>query len=154
MKKISFFILLCIFTNCSKYNGDPKSLDYDSVVIEFYGLKGDFYRKGKLELSFTNKEIIEKLNRLKNKSRKAPLFSSLRPVLYQIRLIYSNSRTNDKLLVTINSNDENEIIIVRGRNHYINEKLYIYVSSLIRLDHIKNFPRELNQEAYEKILNL
>lgn len=150
MRNYKLILILLLIVSCSKYKGEPKSLEYDSIEIEFDGLKGDFYKKGNISLSFTDKEIVKKLNTVKNKIKKAPTFSTLKPVMYQIDLHYKNSKTNEQLLITINSNTNNEIIMVIGNDYFINEDIYSYISSLIKLEYIKNYNGELTQNSYEK----
>jgi len=149
-----FYIIFSIIFlfSCNEYNGKIKSLEYDLIQIEFDGLKKEFYNKGNINLSITEKENVEKLNFLKTKNSEKILFPNIKPVMFQIDLNFINSNTNEKLLITINSNNNGEITTIIGNDYYLNSELYEYLSGLIKIEKIKNYKGKMNQSEYEKYI--
>lgn len=76
---------------------------------------------------------------------------------YTIDLVYTNSGSGDKLLVRIFKNIELKPTIVYGsgtifEGSYRNEELVEYVSSIIKLDAIKQYEGDLTQKEYHNLL--
>ena len=121
-----FYIIFSIIFlfSCTDYNGK----------IEFDGLKKEFYNKGNINLSIIERENVEKLNFLKTKNSEKILFPNVKPVMFQIDLNFINSNTNEKLLITINSNNNGEITTIIGNDYYSNSELYEYLSEFIKIN--------------------
>ena len=149
-----FYIIFSVLfmVSCTNYNGKIESLEYDLIQIEFDGLKKDFYEKGNINLSIKDNETVEKLNVLKTKNSESIFFPNTRPVMFEIDLNYINSITNEKLLITVISNNSEEITVKIGNNYYTNPKLYEYISKLINIEKIKKNKGEMNQSEYEKYI--
>ncbi len=150
-KYLSLFVLIILFS-CSEYKGDKNSLDYDIVKITFKGYK-DYKTNGKLKLQVTDSSVVKKLNNLKNDS-KIKWFSNLKATEYYLRLVYINSKTGERLLITISKDDFSPTIqygpgtIFDGK--YKNNKFVNYVTKLIKLDSIKKYKGRLSQKEYRK----
>ena len=152
MKRIYLACILIFMFSCTDYNGKIENLEYDLIQVEFDGLKKEFYNKGNINLSIIEKENVEKLNYLKTKNSEKLLFPNVKPVMFQIDLKFINSKTKEKLLITINSNNNGEITTIIGNDNYLNSELYEYLYELISIEKIKNYKGELNQSEYEKYI--
>lgn len=154
MKKyfIFFWVLLA---SCSKYKGEKDSIAYDAVEIAFDGY-GDYAIEGKLKIVVTNPEKIKELNLLKNQSQRK-WFANVKGTEYVIRLIYTNSQTNEKLLLRILKSTNTSPTIEYGPGtlfdgKYKNIELVSYVADIIKLEEIKQYKGSLSQEDYEKLI--
>jgi len=99
MKRFFIFLIVLIFSSCSKYKGEKDSIAYDTIEITFDGY-GDYEVEGKLKILVTNPTKIKELNRLKNQSQRQ-WFANVKGPEYVVRLIYTDSQTNYKLIVRI-----------------------------------------------------
>jgi hypothetical protein len=152
MNKFYIIFSIIFLFSCTDYNGKIESLEYDLIQIEFDGLKKEYYNKGNIDLSVIEKENVEKLNFLKTKNSEKILFPNIKPVMFQIDLNFINSNTNEKLLITINSNNNGEITTIIGNDYYSNSELYEYLSEFIKIEKIKNYKGKMNQSEYEKYI--
>lgn len=152
MNRFYIIFTFLFLASCSKYNGKVESLEYDSVHIEFDGLKQDYHRKGNIHFSINDEKIIEKLNVLKTKNTENILFPNLKPVMFQIDLIFNNSKSDKKILITINSSNNGEITNIIGNDYFVNNELYEYISELIKLKDIKQYNGELHQFEYDQYI--
>jgi len=152
MKRYLIFLTVIVFTSCSEYKGDRDSISYDSVEITFDGY-GDYEIDGKLKIPITNPLEVKELNYLKNKSKRK-FFGNVKGTEYVIRLVYSDIKTNQKLLLRILKSTDSSPTIEYGSGtmfdgNYKNDELVNYISSLIKLDAIKKHKGNLNQEEYD-----
>ncbi len=152
MNKFYIIFSIIFLFSCTDYNGKIESLEYDLIQIEFDGLKKEYFNKGNINLSVIEKENVEKLNFLKTKNYEKILFPNIKPVMFQIDLNFINSNTNEKLLITINSNNNGEITTIIGNDYYSNSELYEYLSEFIKIEKIKNYKGKMNQSEYEKYI--
>ena len=141
-----------ILFSCSEYKGEKDSVTYDSVLIIFDGY-GDYEIDGKLKILVTSPSEVNNLNALKNQS-KINWFPGSKSNEFNIRLIYSDSNTGDKLLVSISKSKYYDPKIEYGTGtifdiKYRNDDLVDYVSSLINLDAIIKYKGSLSQEEYD-----
>jgi len=151
MRKYLVFLTVVIFFSCTEYKGEKDSLSYDEIEIIFDGY-GDYDTEGKLTIPITDSTEINTLNRLKNISK--PHFFSNKGRDYIIRLYFSDSKTGNKLLMTITKSNDWPINIEYGSGtifdgNYKNDELVNYISSLIKLDAIKRYKGSLSQEEYD-----
>ena len=147
---ILFFVVLLV--SCSNQKTDISNTNFDFIEIEIDGLKKEFYQKGNILLNFQDKEVMSNFNTLKKKLKRAPLFPSIKPVLLQIDLNYKNLKTDDELLITVNSNLKNEIIFMIGNDYYVSDVFFDYISTLLKIKDIRNYKGSLNQESYNKFI--
>ena len=147
---ILFFVVLLV--SCSNQKTDISNTNFDFIEIEIDGLKKEFYQKGNILLNFQDKEVMSNFNTLKKKLKRAPLFPSIKPVLFQIDLNYKNLKTDDELLITVNSNLKNEIIFMIGNDYYVSDVFFDYISTLLKIKDIRNYKGSLNQESYNKFI--
>lgn len=152
MRKYLVFLTVTILFSCSEYKGEKDSITYDSVEITFDGY-GDYEIDGKLKILINNPSEVKELNYLKNKS-KSKFFGNVKGTEYVMRLVYSDTRTNQKLLLRILKSTDSEPTIEYGTGtlfdgKYENNELVSYVSSLIKLDAIKRYKGSLNQVEYD-----
>lgn len=152
MKRYFIFltILLC---SCSQYEGNRNSCKYDIVKIEFDGYSKDYETKEKITLLVTDSNKIRKLNDLKNGSRRK-WFANVKGTDFIIRLIYTDSETGEQLLVRILKSIGSTPTIEYGSGNifdgaYKNEEFFSYIACLIKLEEIKQYEGNLNQEEYE-----
>ncbi|MFT4537265.1 MAG: hypothetical protein ACI9P5_004646 [Saprospiraceae bacterium] len=154
MKKY-FVFLIILLCSCSKYKGNKDSLAYDNVEIIFDGY-GEYEIEGKLTVPITDSTVVEKLNDLKNKSQ-PKWFANIKGTEYVIRLIYTDSNTGDQLLIRILKSTNSTATIEYGAGtifdgKYKNDKLVSYVSSIIKLEDIKQYEGGLSQKEYDKFI--
>ena len=147
---ILFFVILLV--SCSNQKTDISNTNFDFIEIEVDGLKKEFYQKGNIRLNFRDKEVMSNFNTLKKKLKRAPLFPSIKPVLFQIDLNYKNLKNDDELLITVNSNLKNEIIFMIDNDYYVSDVFFDYISNLLKIEDIRNYKGSLNQESYNKFI--
>jgi len=141
MKKYFILLIIILFTSCSEYKGEKDNIDYDSVEITFIGYNYEI--DDKLKISITNSSEVEKLNHLKNQSKLKWLGLPDKGTEFFIRLVYLNSNTKEKLLISISKSTDSNPTIEYGsgtlfNGKYKNEELTNYVVSLIKQSIIDN----------------
>lgn len=145
---------MVLFCSCSKYKGSEQSLKYDIIKIEFDGYSKDYETKEKITILITDSTEVRNLNNLKNTSQRK-WFTNVKGTEFIIRLVYTDSGTGEQLLVRILKSIDSPPTIEYGSGtlfdgSYKNQKLFDYVTSLIKLDEIKQYKGNLSQEEYEK----
>ena len=155
MKRYLIFIII-VFCSCSKYEGSKNNLNYDDIKVEFQGYSESYETNEKIIIPVTDANHIKALNKLK-KSSKRKLFTNVKGTEYVIRIIYSDSKTGDQLLVRILKSINSEPSIEFGTGTifdgtFKNNKLIDFVSSLIKLNDIKKYNGILGQKEYEEIV--
>tara|TARA_B110001450_G_C17532385_1_gene445167 strand:+ start:321 stop:824 length:504 start_codon:yes stop_codon:yes gene_type:complete len=153
MKRYLFFLIVIVFSSCSEYKGDKDSFDYDSVEITFDGY-GNYEIDGKLKISITKPLEVKQLNLLKNQSQRK-WFANLKSTEFFMTLVYKNSNTTEQLLISISKSTDSSPTIEYGSGtlfdgKYKNNEFVSYISSLMKLDSIKNHKGSLSQEDYNK----
>ena len=155
MKRYLIFIII-VFCSCSKYEGSKNNLNYDDIKVEIQGYSESYETNEKIIIPVTDANHIKALNKLK-KSSKRKLFTNVKGTEYVIRIIYSDSKTGDQLLVRILKSINSEPSIEFGTGTifdgtFKNNKLIDFVSSLIKLNDIKKYNGILGQKEYEEIV--
>ena len=94
------------------------------------------------------------MNKLKNLSERK-WFGNVKGTDYIIKIIYTNSKTGDELLVRILKSVDSKPTIEYGsgtifNGTFKNDKLVDLVSKIINLEGIENHNGSLNQNEYEK----
>lgn len=143
-------ILVC---SCSKYKGDKNSLNYDAVIIEFDGYSERYETDEMITIPVVNANYISRMNELKNLSERK-WFGNVKGTDYIIRIIYTNSKTGDELLVRILKSIDSTPSIEYGSGTifdgtFKNDKLVDLVSRIINLEGIESYNGSLNQNEYE-----
>ena len=158
MTKI-LILLVIIICSCSNYEGHKDSLEYDSIKIIFSGSSEGYSTKEKIVVFINDSSDVKNLNKLKNESRSILTFfgAGTKGLVYNIDLIYTNSKTGEKLLINILKDYEMKPVIVYGTGtifdgSYRNEELVEYLSSIIKLDAIKKYGGDLTQKEYEEFI--
>ena len=151
MKNYILFVVI-LLVSCSNQNTDISNVNFNFIEIEFDGLKKEFYQKGNILLNFQDKEVMSNFNTLKKSLKRAPLFPSIKPVLFQIDLRYKNSNTEDELLITVNSDLKDNIVFMIGNDYYISNDFFDYISKLLKIQDIRNYKGSLNQEGYNEFI--
>lgn len=133
--------LLVLFFSCSKYKGGQDSLIYDVIKIEFDGYSKDYETKEKITISVTDSSEVRNLNNLKNISQRK-WFTNVKGTEFIIRLVYTDSKTGEQLLVRILKSRDSTPSIEYGSGtpfdgSYENDKFFNYVASIINLKAIK-----------------
>lgn len=99
MKGYLIFLLI-FFCSCSQYKGSKDSLNYDSIKIEFDGYSEKYETKEKIIIPVIDSNYVNKLNKIKKFSERK-WFANVKGTDYIIRIIYSDSKTGNQLLVRI-----------------------------------------------------
>ena len=151
-----FIFLMALLCSCSKYKGSKDSLKYDNIKIEFYGYSKDYKTKEKLIISITDSTVVKKLNNLKNISQRK-WFGDTKGTEYIVRLVYTDSNTGEQLLISISKSKNSQPVIEYGSGTifdrmYKNDEFFNYVTSIIKLENIKQYEGGLSQEEYEKLI--
>ena len=146
---------MVLFCSCSKYKGSQDSLKYDIIKIEFDGYSKDYETKEKITISITDSTEVRNLNNLKNTSQRK-WFANVKGTEFIIRLVYTDSKTGEQLLVRILKSIDSTPTIEYGSGtlfdgSYKNQKFFDYVASIINLEDIKQYKGNLSQEEYEKL---
>lgn len=150
-----FIFLMVLFCSCTKYKGNQDSLKYDIIKIEFDGYSKDYETKEKIAISITDSTEVRNLNNLKNTSQRK-WFANVKGTEFIIRLVYTDSRTGEQLLVCILKSIDSTPTIEYGSGtlfdgSYKSDKFFNYVASIINLEDIKQYNGNLSQEEYEKL---
>lgn len=130
------------------------NLKYDVIKIEFHGYSKDYTTKEKITISVTDSTKVRNLNNLKNTLQRK-WFANVKGTEFIIRLVYTNSKTGEQLLVSILKSMDSTPTIEYGFGGlfdgvYKNDKFFDYVASIINLKEIKKFKGNLSQEEYGK----
>ena len=140
--------------SCSEYIGEiNEDTSFEKVTITFTGGKNEFHNKGVFSIIITDNEKVKRLSQLKNKSKK-DYFTAHRPVLYEIDVLFTESRNTDDFLLRLISTPPNNqhLVQVGYYSQYLNENLFNYVASLIKLEEIKKYEGRLSQEEYDRFI--
>jgi len=131
--KVLLLYMILVLISCSDYKGDKKSFSYHTVEIIYDIGKGSDHI-----FLVTNPKIVNKLNQLKNKSKKKLFLNpSIKGSKFVIKLIFNDTINNKKLLITIFKDEGMEPTVVFGEGLifdvlYQNNELLKYTDSLIQ----------------------
>lgn len=150
------FCFIMIFCSCSKYEESKKKMSYNNIKIEFDGYSKRFETNEKILISVNDSNNIKKLNKLKITSERK-WFANVKGTDYIIKIIYTDSKTDEQLLVRILKSINSDPSIEFGTGTvfdgtFKNDKLIDFVSSLIKLNDIKKYNGILGQKEYERIV--
>lgn len=152
MKFLKYLLILGV-VSCSGYSGKiSQDTSYERIKITFTGLKDEFHNKGTFSVTITDKDKVERLNRLKNKCKK-DYFTAHRPVIYEIDVLFTDSKNADDFVLTLISTPaKNNLVRVGYYAQYLNDDLFNYVASIIKLEEIRKYKGRLSQEKYETLI--
>lgn len=128
-------IIVLLFASCSDFEGEKDDIDYDNVEITFVSYNDEI--DGQSKVIITDSLAVKRLNFLKNQSTIKWLGLPDKGTEFQIKLVYSNSSTGDKLLINIAKSTDSKPTIEYGSgtlfdNKYKNDELTNYILSLLK----------------------